>query len=159
MIRPDGQDGIYGVIQTNVATGVVALTEDQHIYMVGQWRYPLERYSWEIIEGGAEPGEPPLEAAKRELREEAGLVAQSWAPLGAEVHLSNSFTDEVAKIFIATGLSEVKAQPDGTEVLERRRVPVERALSMLHEGEINDAMSVIALHRLERELRGPSLPG
>ncbi len=148
VIRPDGKDGIYGVIETNVATGVVALTEDRQIYLVGQWRYALERYSWEIIEGGAEPEEPPMKAAQRELREEAGLVAQRWAPLGAEVHLSNSFSDEVARIFLATELSEVPAAPEGTEVLEVKKLPADEVFGMLDRGEITDAMSVIALHRL-----------
>jgi len=76
---PDGQPGIYGVVETRIATGVIALTPQHEIYLVGQFRYPTGEYSWEIIEGGTEDGEEPLAAAKRELQEEAGLVARTWS--------------------------------------------------------------------------------
>ena len=153
MLRPDGQPGIYGVVETPVATGVVALTDADEVVLVGQWRYALHGWSWEIIEGGSEPGEPPLEAARRELREEGGLVAAHWSPLGGEVHLSNSFTDERAHVFLATELSEVEAEPDATEVLELRREPLPACLEMVDSGEITDAMTIIALLRLDRMRR------
>ena len=82
VIRPDGKSGIYTVVETRIATGVVALTPDEEIYLIGQYRYPTEEYSWEIVEGGSDPGEDPLDTAKRELREEAGLVAAQWAAPG-----------------------------------------------------------------------------
>ncbi len=148
VIRPDGKPGIYGVISAKTATGVVALTEAQEIVLVGQWRYPLERYSWEIVEGGAEPGEDPLLAIQRELAEEAGLRASKWTRLGGEVHLSNAFSSETALLWLAQDLSPASAEPDGTEVLTVRRAPFSEVMRMLQEGEITDAMSIIALHRL-----------
>ena len=82
VIRPDGQNGIYSVVETRIATGVVALTPERDVYLVGQYRYPTEMYSWEIIQGGADEDEEPLAACKRELQEEAGLIAKDWTPLG-----------------------------------------------------------------------------
>ncbi|MCF6287421.1 MAG: NUDIX hydrolase, partial [Candidatus Hydrogenedentes bacterium] len=118
VIRPDGQPGIYGVVDCRVATGVLAFSEDDELYLVGQYRYALGCYSWEIIEGGAETGEDPLEACKRELQEEAGLVAERWEPLGHEIHLSNCHSSERGFLFVAHGLSHVGATPEGTEELQ-----------------------------------------
>jgi ADP-ribose pyrophosphatase len=150
VIKPDGSEGIYGVVEARLAVGVVAITPLREIYLVGQWRYPLNAYSWEIIEGGGDPEEDALVTATRELREEAGLVAKKWQPLGAEAHLSNSFSSERAVFFLAEDLSEVGAEPDDTEVLELRRVKFEEAFEMVDRGEITDAMSIIAIHRLSR---------
>jgi len=154
VIRPDGEEGIYGVVDTRIATGVVALTEAREIYLVGQYRYPTEVYSWEIPEGGTDPGENPLEAIRRELREEAGVEARHWEQIGNEIHLSNCISSERAYIYLATDLSEVGNNPDGTEVLQVRKVPFEQALSMVDNGEIVDALSIMAILRAERYLRG-----
>ena len=153
VLRPDGSPGIYGVVETKIATGVVALTERQEVYLVGQYRYPTEHYSWEIIEGGAEPGEAPLSAIKRELGEEAGLEAQSWEQLGGEIHLSNCFSAEVAHLYLAKDLTVVPRSPDVTEILEVRCLPLTEALSMVGSGEIKDAMSIIGLLRAAQALK------
>lgn len=154
VVRPDGAAGIYGVITTRIATGVVALTDDDRVVLVGQWRYPLEQYSWEIVEGGTDEGEAPIDAAARELREEAGLVADRWEELGGPVHLSNCFSAEEGRLYLARGLTEVGADPDGTEELERRLVPFDQVLAMVDDGTITDAMSVIALLRAARRRAG-----
>jgi 8-oxo-dGTP pyrophosphatase MutT (NUDIX family) len=144
VIRPDGEPGIYGVVHyKNTAVGVLPI-EEGHVYLVGQYRYPLERYSWEIPEGGCPEGEEPLEAARRELREETGLEADSWQKLG-EADLSNSVADERAVWFLATGLSLGEQRPDGTEVLGVRRVPLNEALAMALDGRMRDALSQLAL--------------
>jgi len=152
VLRPDGKPGIYGVVETKIATGVVALTPSQEVYLVGQWRYPLKQYSWEIIEGGANPDEAPEEAIKRELREEGGLQAARWSALGPLIHLSNCYSDEVAMLYLAEELTEVGASPDGNEELTLRRLPFVEALHMSRSGEITDAMSVIALERVSQLL-------
>ena len=144
VIRPDGEPGIYGVVHfKNVAVGVLAV-EDEFIYLVGQYRYPLEKYSWEIPEGGCPEGEDPLDAAKRELEEETGLSAANWEKMG-EAHLSNSVSDEHAVWYLARGLTEGKHNPEGTEQLEVRRVTFEQALKMALTGEITDALSLLAI--------------
>jgi len=94
VLRPNGSPGIYGVVETRLATGVLALTPEEDCYLVGQYRYTMHEYSWELIEGGSDPGEDALAAAQRELREEAGLTARDWQPLGGEIHLSNCHSSE-----------------------------------------------------------------
>lgn len=154
VVRPDGSPGIYGVMEpTRLATGVVALTDALEVWLVGQYRYPTDVYSWEIIEGGADPHEDPLTGAMRELREEAGLEAADWRLLGGEVHLSNCITSERAFIYLARGLRAVEAEPEATEVLRLAKVPLARALELVDQGAITDAVSVIGLLRAARLLR------
>src|SRR3954463_11561278 len=122
VIRPDGQPGIYGVVHyKNRAVGVVALDDRGRVLLVGQYRYTLDRYSWEIPEGGAAPGEEPLEAARRELAEETGYAAGRWQEL-LRSHLSNSVSDEEAVCYLATELRPGPARPEGTELLQTRWV-------------------------------------
>jgi len=146
VICPDGKPGIYGVVESKVATGVVAVDGD-YVYLVGQYRYPTERYSWEIIEGGADDGESPLDAVKRELKEEAGLTASHWEQLGPEVHLSNCFTNERGYLFVAWGLEQGASSPDETERLEVQRVHRGDVCTMLESGVIVDSMSIVGLYR------------
>jgi 8-oxo-dGTP pyrophosphatase MutT (NUDIX family) len=146
--RPDGAPGIYGVVHfANLAAGVLVLDDDDRVLLVGQHRYPIDAYSWEIPEGGVPAGETALDGARRELREETGVEASDWREL-ARVHLSNSVTDELAILFIATGLTHGVAMPDGTEDLEIRWLPFEEVLASTLDGSISDAMTVIAVERL-----------
>lgn len=149
--RPDGAEGIYGVVETRIATGVVALTEDDQVYLVGQWRYPFDAYSWEIPEGGTDPGEAPLAAAKRELEEEAGVVAEEWEQLGGEFHLSNCFSSEVAVVYLARGLTKTNTNPDPTEQLEIVTRPFDEVLRMVDDGEITDSVTIVAMLRAARK--------
>ena len=155
VVRPDGRPGIYGVMSAKqVATGVVALTDALEVWLVGQYRYPTEVYSWELIEGGADPARPILEGAQRELREEAGLTAAEWIPLGGEIHLSNSITAERGYLYLARGLERVgDPEPEGTEVLTLDLVPFAEALARVERGEIQDAFSIMGLLLAERWLR------
>lgn len=144
VVRPDGEPGIYGVVHfKNVAVGVLAVEGDE-VYLVGQYRYTLERYSWEIPEGGCPEGEDPLAAARRELEEETGLRARHWRRMG-EAYLSNSVTDERAVWYLATGLTQGESRPEGTEQLKVRRVRFDDALAMALTGEITDALSLLAI--------------
>jgi 8-oxo-dGTP pyrophosphatase MutT (NUDIX family) len=145
VIRPDGLPGIYGVVHfKNAAVGVLPVDDQGRVWLVGQYRYTLERYSWEIPEGGGSPDEPPEAAARRELREETGLAAGTIELL-ATAHLSNSVSDEVAYIYRATDLTPGTSEPEGTERLHAHPVDWPVAWEMLRRGEITDSMSVIAL--------------
>jgi 8-oxo-dGTP pyrophosphatase MutT (NUDIX family) len=153
VIRPDGNPGIYGVVELqNWAIGIVPLTDDGDTFLVGQYRYTLDVYSWEIPEGGGPKSETPLAAARRELREETGIAAERWAYLG-EAHLSNSVSDEVGCVFLAEGLTFGAAEPDGTEDLRIRRLPFAEAVEMALSGEISDALAIIGLLRADHYLR------
>ncbi len=158
--RPDGAPGVYGVVHyKNVAVGVVALDDQGRVLLVGQYRYTLDLYSWEIPEGGAAPGEDPLDAARRELLEETGCRAERWEEL-LRAHLSNSVSDELAICYLAQELTQGQAEPEGTERLQLRRVPFEEALRMVGRGEITDALSVMGLQcvALRQPLDRPAKP-
>ncbi|MFL5687457.1 MAG: NUDIX domain-containing protein [Chloroflexota bacterium] len=145
--RPDGAPGIYGVVHfANLAAGVLVLDDDDRVLLVGQHRYALDAYSWEIPEGGVPDGETALDGTRRELREETGVEAADWREL-ARVELSNSVTDEVAVLFVATGLTHGPATPDGTEDLVIRWLPFDEVLAMTLDGRIRDVMTVIAVER------------
>ena len=153
--RPDGSDGIYGVIHfRNAAIGVVAVGDDGRLLLVGQHRYPLDRYSWEIPEGGAPLGESPEAGARRELAEETGYEAGNVRELFA-FSLSNSVTDEVGVIYLATGLRAGTASPDPTEDLALRWATLEEVIAEIDAGEIQDLMTIagVARYALELSLR------
>ena len=146
--RPDGGAGIYGVVHfANLAAGVVALDEHDRVVLVGQHRYTLDEWSWEIPEGGVPPGEAPLDGIRRELREETGIEAAEWIEL-ARVHLSNSISDEAGVLYLATHLTHGDAAPEPTESLEVRWLPFDEALAMTLDGRITDALSIIGLQRV-----------
>lgn len=154
VIRADGQNGIYGVVEfQNYALGIVPVTDNRDTFLVGQWRYPLGLYSWEIPEGGGALSVPLLDSAKRELAEETGLTAALWTDLGP-FHLSNSVTDETGQVFLAQSLISGDAQPEGDEVLRVRRLPLTEAYQMAMDGRITDGVSIIGLARAVQWLEG-----
>lgn len=149
VLNPAGGPGIYGVVHfKNLAIGVVALDEEQHIYLVGQYRFPLERFSWEIPEGGGPLEDDPLSSAKRELLEETGLVARHWEPI-VHMHLSNSVSDETGIVYLARGLEQRTAEPEETEQLTIQRVPFEKAYELVKTFQITDSMSVAAILKIK----------
>jgi len=148
---PAGTPGIYGLVHfKGRAVGVVPIDQEHYTYLVGQTRYTLNAYSWEIPEGGAHPSETLEACALRELEEEVGLQASELVSLG-KLHLSNSVTDESAHYFLATGLSPGQQKLDATEDIQVRRLPFSAAVEMALDGEITDAISVAALLRLALE--------
>lgn len=149
VINPNGGQGIYGVVHfKNLAIGVVALDEAQGIYLVGQYRFPLEQFSWEIPEGGGPLEEDALESAKRELLEETGLVARSWIPI-LHMHLSNSVSDETSVVYLAQDLEQHAAQPEETEQLTVQRLPFEQVYQMVKDHRITDSISVAAIMKIK----------
>ncbi len=156
---PAGRQFTYTIVHFRKwATGVVPLHDDGTVTLVGQHRFALDLYSWEIPEGGADEGEEPIDAAKRELAEEAGLAGADWREI-LQMHLSNSVTDEHAFVYLATGLSAAEAHPDDTEDLAVKRVPFAEALEMVEAGQITDAITVAALLKVWRMAAKGELPG
>jgi 8-oxo-dGTP pyrophosphatase MutT (NUDIX family) len=151
VLRPDGSPGIYGVVECEPAVAVVALTSASEVYLVGQYRYTTQTYSWEVVSGYANPGEDTLDAAKRELREEAGLAAAAWTSLGT-CEVSNSVTDQFAFIYLAQGLTPMPASPDATEQLTVRLATLREALAMAQSGAISQAVSATAVFRAWHQL-------
>ncbi len=158
VINPSGNPGIYGTVHfKNRAIGVLALDADMNTYLVGQYRFPLKQYSWEMPEGGGPLNEEPLEAAKRELLEETGLKAKNWTEL-QRMHLSNSVSDELAIIYLATGLELFDAEPEDTEQLITRMLPFNEVYNMVCDGRITDSMTVAAVLRAKLMLLEGTLP-
>jgi 8-oxo-dGTP pyrophosphatase MutT (NUDIX family) len=155
-----GGEGLYAVCGfKRTACGVIALDEQDRVVLVGQWRYPLETYSWEIPEGGGEEHESPFECIRRELEEEAGLEARLWEPL-AFCHNSNSSTDEETFLFLATDLQNHPNghDPEDVEELMIHREPFEKCLSRVLAGEITDALTVVAILALHARRTGKAAP-
>ncbi|MBO9658474.1 MAG: NUDIX hydrolase [Chitinophagaceae bacterium] len=154
VINPGGGKGIYGKVHfKNLAIGVIVLDEENNTYLVGQFRFPLNEYSWEIPEGGGAMDTDPLDSAKRELFEETGLKADSWK-LILKMHLSNSVSDEYALIFLAQGLEQFEPMPEETEQLVIKKLPFEEAFRMQQAGLITDSMSVAAIQQVKLMLAG-----
>jgi 8-oxo-dGTP pyrophosphatase MutT (NUDIX family) len=149
VINPNGGKGIYGKVHfKKIAVGVLPMDEDLNTYLVGQYRFPLNQYSWEVPEGGGELSESPLESAKRELLEETGLIADEWEEI-LTMHLSNSVSDEIAIIFLAKKLEQRSPIPEETEKLVVKKVHFEEAYQMVEKGVITDAMSVASIQKVK----------
>src|SRR5664279_960371 len=149
VINPSGGRGIYGKVHyKNVAVGILPIDADGNTWLIGQYRFPLNLYSWEIPEGGGGMEEDPLDAAKRELLEETGLVATEWSEI-LTMHLSNSVSDEKAIIYLARNLDQQDASPEDTEQLLIKKLPLHQVIGMVETGEITDAMSVAAIQRIQ----------
>lgn len=159
-VAPTGADALYGLVHMhNLALGVLPIDHEGKTVLVGQERFPFGRYSWELPEGGGPEEVAPLESAQRELAEECGLKAENWLPLLADVHLSNSVTDERAYAYVAWDLSpDGRFQADSSEELSVRRVSFAEAVKMAASGEITDAFTLVMLFKADHLLRTGGLP-
>ncbi|MEO5684560.1 MAG: NUDIX hydrolase [Chitinophagaceae bacterium] len=149
VINPSGGKGIYGKVHfKNKAIGILPLDEDMNTWLVGQYRFVLDAYSWEIPEGGGPMEVDVLSSARRELLEETGLVAIEWTKL-MDFHLSNSVGDEYGQIFMARQLTQHAPEPEETEQLQVKKLPFEEAYAMVEAGTITDSMSVAAILKVK----------
>lgn len=149
VINPAGGQGIYGKVHfKNLAIGIIVLDDEFNTYLVGQYRFPLDEYSWEIPEGGGALNTNPIDSAKRELLEETGLVAHEWTLL-LKLHLSNSVSDEYSYIYLARQLEQFDAMPEDTEQLIVKKLPFDEVWKMTEQGKITDAMSVAAIMKIK----------
>ncbi len=149
VLTPAQTPGIYGVVHfKNLAIGIVPIDQDGNTWLVGQFRYTLNEYSWEIPEGGCPLGTEPLATAIRELIEETGIRAKKWDKI-MDFHTSNSVTDEAGIAYIAQDLSFGESEPEETEELIVRKMPLAEAFSWVAAGKITDALSIMALQKVE----------
>jgi 8-oxo-dGTP pyrophosphatase MutT (NUDIX family) len=149
VINPAGNPGIYGVVHfKNLAIGIIPLDENNNTWIVGQYRYATNSYSWEIPEGGGKLDTDPIVSAQRELLEECGIIANQWEKI-LEMDLSNSATNEHAILYVARDLQFTHAEPEETEDLQLKKVPFETLFQMVMNGEVQDAMSVAAVLKLK----------
>lgn len=149
VINPSGNPGIYGKVHfKNIAIGVLPLDDDFNTYLVGQYRFPLGQYSWEMPEGGGLLGVDPVDSAKRELLEETGLKAANWTEI-QRLHLSNSVSDELSILYLARSLQQFEAEPEDTEQLVVKKLPFEEVYQMVCDGAITDAMTVAAVLKVK----------
>jgi 8-oxo-dGTP pyrophosphatase MutT (NUDIX family) len=148
VINPKGGNGIYGVVSfKNIAIGIIPLDNQGYTYLIGQYRYTLNEYSWEIPMGGGKIGIDILESAQRELKEETGLTALQWTEI-MKLHTSNSVTDEVGYVFLAEELIAGETQFEETEDLQIKKLPFSEAVDMVMRGQITDAISVAGILKL-----------
>jgi 8-oxo-dGDP phosphatase len=145
VINPSGGKGIYGLVSfKNIAIGIIPIDQDGNTWLVGQYRYALNEYSWEIPMGGGKKGISILESAQRELKEETGFIAHKWTEL-MKLHTSNSVTDEVGFVFLAENLEAGANEPEETEDLTLWKLPIQEAIAMAMTNKITDAISVAGL--------------
>lgn len=145
VLNPNGNPGTYSVVHfKNLAIGILPLDNDYNTWIVGQYRYPINQYSWEIPEGGGDHNVPPLDSAKRELHEETGITANKWTKI-QEVHMSNSASDEFGILYIAQDLSFGESEPEDDEQLAVRKLHFNELYQMVESGEITDSLTVITV--------------
>lgn len=150
--NPGGGQSLYGKVHFKAfAIGIIPLDEEKNTWLVGQYRYPLNEYSWEIPMGGGPLDLPRLDSAKRELKEETGLSASRWTEL-CKIHLSNSVSDEVGYAYLAEGLTQGETAFEETEKLDIQKFPFKKVVQMTEKGKITDSLSVAAIYRLARTL-------
>ena len=141
-INAAGGDGIYGVVHfKNIAIGIIPLDEDYNTWLIGQYRYPLNEYSWEICEGGGLHADNVLDSAKRELHEELGIKAENWTKI-MDMHLSNSVSDEEGVIYIAKKLSYHTPEPEEGEVLQIKKIPFNSVYEMVMNDQLKDSLTI-----------------
>lgn len=152
ILNPVGKPGIYGKVHfKNRALAIIPIDKEGNTWLVGQYRYPLDIYSWEIPMGGGLIEIDFLDSAKRELKEETGLVAEKWSQI-MTIHTSNSVTDEEGYIYLAEDLTQGETEFEETEVLQIKKLPFKDALEMVMSGEITDSLSIAGILKAARIL-------
>lgn len=150
IINPAGNEGVYGKVHfKNRAMGIIPVDADMNTWIIGQYRYTLGEYAWEIPMGGGPLEEDQLESAKRELKEETGLTAEKWTEI-MKIHTSNSVTDEVGFVYLAEDLTQGETEFEETEVLKIKKLPFVEVLEMVMDGRITDGISIAGILKAAR---------
>ena len=144
IITPDGQPGVYNVVEKDDAVWIVPFTAEGEVLMVYQYRYTIDEWCWEVPAGSVKPGQTPEETAREELREEVGGQGGELTYIG-RFFLANGICNEVGHIFLALGVTPGEPNHEAAEVMHVHRVPIAKALAMARAGEISDGPSALAL--------------
>ncbi|MFY0625970.1 MAG: NUDIX hydrolase [Reichenbachiella sp.] len=148
VINPSGNEGIYGkVLFKNKAIAIIPVDENLNTWIVGQYRYTLDEYSWEIPMGGGPIEDDVLDSAKRELKEETGLIAKKWEQI-MRIHTSNSVTNEEGFVYVASQLIQEETEFEDTEALVVKKLPLQEAINLVMKGEITDSISIAGLFKV-----------
>jgi ADP-ribose pyrophosphatase YjhB (NUDIX family) len=151
VIRPDGKPGMYAVVEKSPSVFVVALTEANEVYLIGQYRYTTQRYSWELPAGGTD-GENALQAAQRELQEETGLVSDNWEEAGSYNPLNGS-VNTTAYVYVARNVKQTMSHQQEEEgITSTVALPVRRVFEMILSGEISDGETIASLTKVVLKL-------
>ena len=149
VLFPDGHEGPFAVVDVRPGIGVLALNGNAEAYLVREWKHALGRETIEVVCGGIDEGERPIEAAKRELREEAGVIAEHWLLAGV-IEPMTTFVKAPSNMYIATGVRETNPDPEPWEVIETLQVPLAEAVEMVFRGEITHGASALLLLMADR---------
>jgi ADP-ribose pyrophosphatase len=156
VIRPDGKSGIYGVATMLSGVGVIAIDDKMNVYLTKEYHYGIGRVTIEAVSGGIESGESKIGTARRELKEEAGLIAKNWTYLGY-LHPLTSLVDMKNYLFLARNLKQIQASPEGTEKIEIVKIPFKKAINLIKKGKIIDATTIVALLKADEYLSNKKL--
>lgn len=153
VIRPDGKDGIYGEVRIIDGVSMLPIDEDGFVYLTKQFRYTLKKEIVEVPSGGIDKNEKPLEAAKRELKEELGIVAKDWIELGL-VDLFTTIVKSNVTLYLARNLSFTKTENEGTENIKMVKIKLEKAIDMVINSKITGSDSCVLILKVDRYLKG-----
>ena len=151
VIRPDGKKGIFGVVSIKPGVSVLPMDDKGNVYLTKEYHYGVERVTIEAVSGGADKGETKLQTAKRELKEETGLIAKRWTCLG----FANPFTTVASSshhMYLAQKLVQSKSKQDGTEVIKVIKVSFKIAVKWVMESKITHSPSAILILKAENYL-------
>lgn len=151
VIHPNNKKGIFGTVEVNDGVSVISIDNYENAYLVREYHFALEKKSIEAVSGGMDGDEKPLQAAKRELLEEAGIKAKKWTYLGY-VNPMTTFVKSKNHLFLAQDLSFFKNDPEGTETIEVVKLPFKKVLEKILNGEISHAGTVVAILKIEKLL-------
>ena len=155
VIQPNGSPGLFATVKIRPGVSVIALDDDENVYLTSEYRYAIEQESIEVVSGAIEESEEPATAARRELREELGIEAKDWVYLGF-VHPLTSMVYSPAHLFMAKQLSFFEPQTDDSEIIQMVKKTLTEAVEMVLESKITHAPSCVLILKANHLLNSRS---